>query len=206
MILQRLKHFVVIIIFADIKFQLLIPQAIFGIGNILCQHTSKFSCLFIHGKYCLIIVQKSYLDTPMFFHPGLFFARKTLFIIKCKILLIQICLKERTIIDGDGTRRLRKKEEVENSSEVLLNPSDPEATFRYKAGGKNLGYVGNDRSVAYFKTEEFSKYARFRNGVEAIPSLLRRRYHVDKIPTHGKNRNGIKTTKEVICNIVNPQA
>ena len=33
------------------------------------------------------------------------------------------------------------------------------------------------------------------DGVEAIPSLLRRRYHVDKIPTHGKNRNGIKTTK-----------
>lgn len=32
-------------------------------------------------------------------------------------------LKERTIIDGDGTRRLRKKEEVENPSEVLLNPS-----------------------------------------------------------------------------------
>lgn len=38
------------------------------------------------------------------------------------------------------------------------------------------------------KTEEFSKYAKFRNGVEAIPSLLRRRYHVDKIPVHGKNR------------------
>ena len=36
-----------------------------------------------------------------------------------------------------------KKEEVENPSEVLLNPSDPEATFRYKAGGKHLGYVGN---------------------------------------------------------------
>lgn len=47
-------------------------------------------------------------------------------------------LKERTIIDNDGTRRLRKKEEVENPSEVLLNPSDPEATFRYKAGGKEL--------------------------------------------------------------------
>ena len=228
-------------------------------------------------------------------------------------LLIRL-LKERTIMDGDGTRRLRKKEEVENPSEALLNPSDPEATFRYKAGGKNLGYVGNvvesvgekgslitdyayekniyadnqfmkdyleqqdtfddgaflvadgaysgemnsqikfsddghfllecingctpseciydsgnDRSVAYFKTEEcsscpykdrcqprflktrvrkevswkavgrakqlqymkteeFGQYARFRNGVEAIPSLLRRRYHVDKIPTRGKNR------------------
>lgn len=37
------------------------------------------------------------------------------------------------------------------------------------------------------QTEEFSEYAKFRNGVEAIPSLLRRRYHVDKIPVHGKN-------------------
>ena len=232
-----------------------------------------------------------------------------------------------------------KKEEVENPSEVLLNPSDPEATFRYKAGGRHLGYVGNvveavgeksslvivydyqqntyadnqfmkdylkrkkdfsdgsflvadgaysgeknsrlasehnlklvttnftgrkpdeiyadfvfidagkylikcknnrvpedciydpgnERSVAYFRisdcegcpykercqsrflktrvrkevswksvgrakqlqymqTEEFSEYAKFRNGVEAIPSLLRRRYHVDKIPVHGKKR------------------
>ncbi len=36
-----------------------------------------------------------------------------------------------------------KKKEIKNTSEVLLNPSDPEATFRYKAGGKNLGYVGN---------------------------------------------------------------
>ncbi len=253
-------------------------------------------------------------------------------------LLIRL-LKERTIIDGDGSRRLRQKEEVETPSEVLLNPSDPEATFRYKAGGKHLGYVGNivesvgeknslvidydyqqntyadnqfmkdylerkndfpdgsfivadgaysgeansclasahnvklvttnftgrkpdeiyadfvftddgqylikcknncvpedciydpvnDRSVAYFQisdcegcpykercqprflktrvrkevswksvgrvkqlqymqTEEFSEYAKFRNGVEAIPSLLRRRYHVDKIPVHGKKR------------------
>ena len=57
-------------------------------------------------------------------------------------LLIRL-LKERTIIDDGGSRRLRQKEEVENPSEVLLNPSDPEATFRYKAGGKHLGYVGN---------------------------------------------------------------
>lgn len=57
-------------------------------------------------------------------------------------LLIRL-LKERTIVDDSGNRRLRKKEEVEKSSEVLLNPSDPEATFRYKAGEKHLGYVGN---------------------------------------------------------------
>ena len=48
--------------------------------------------------------------------------------------------------------------------------------------------VGRAKQLQYMKTEEFSKYSCFRNGVEAIPSLLRRRYHVDKIPTHGKNR------------------
>lgn len=253
-------------------------------------------------------------------------------------LLIRL-LKERTIIDDDGSRRIRKKEEVEEPSKVLLNPSDTEATFRYKAGCKHLGYVGNvvetvgkngslvtdyayeqniysdsqflndhlerqpvyddsvilvadgaysgennvktaadhqiklvttnfsgrrpddiyadfkfsedgryllkcagghspykcsydstnERSAAYFSCEdckgcaykdkcrprfmkktalkevswkaanralqlrrmrsrEFQEYANFRNGVEAIPSLLRRRYHVDKIPAHGKRR------------------
>lgn len=48
--------------------------------------------------------------------------------------------------------------------------------------------VGRAKQLQYMKTEEFSQYARFRNGVEAVPSLLRRRYHVDKIPAHGKNR------------------
>lgn len=57
-------------------------------------------------------------------------------------LLISL-LKERTILGDDGVRRLRKKEEVEEPSKVLLNPSDPEATFRKKAGAKHLGYVGN---------------------------------------------------------------
>ena len=253
-------------------------------------------------------------------------------------LLIRL-LKERTIVDDDGSRRLRKKEEIEEASNVLLNPSDPDATFRKKAGAKHLGYVGNiaesvgetgslvmdyayeqniysdnqfindylekqpvyddmitlvadgaysgeanvkaaathqikfvatnftskkpadifaefrfsedgkellecihhkhpyytrydqsnDRCAAYLKkedcescpyveqcsprikgnqavrevswkavnrakmlrymkTKEFQELAHFRNGVEAIPSLLRRRYHVDKIPAHGKKR------------------
>lgn len=29
------------------------------------------------------------------------------------------------------------------------------------------------KTITVYKTEEFSKYARFRNGVEAIPALLR---------------------------------
>lgn len=41
------------------------------------------------------------------------------------------------------------------------------------------------------KTEEFREYAHFRNGVEAVPSLLRRKYHVDKIPAHGKKQTGL---------------
>ena len=191
-------------------------------------------------------------------------------------LLIRL-LKERTIIDDDGSRRLRQKEEVENpyrfddgsfivadgafNSEmnsqmaashnlklVTTNftgrkPDEIYADFKFTEDGRFLiecihGCTptectydsGNERSVAYFKTEqcnscpykercnprflkdrvrkevswksvgrakqlqymkteEFSKYARFRNGVEAIPSLLRRRYNVDKIPTGGKNRS-----------------
>ena len=253
-------------------------------------------------------------------------------------LLIRL-LKEQTIFNDDGTRRLREKKEKEDPSKVLLNPSDPEATFRRKAGGKHLGYVANlvetvgenkslitdyayeqniygdsqfmkdhlskepiyeqdvlmvadgaygselnvaeaakhgirlittnftgvkpadifaefifskdghellecihhkspytfrydehnDRCDALFKksdctecpylkkckprlrqnnalkelswkavnrakqlrfmkTEEFKQHAHFRNGVEALPSLLRRKYHVDKIPTRGKKQ------------------
>lgn len=57
-------------------------------------------------------------------------------------LLIRL-LKEQTITDDDGTRRLREKKEKEDPSKVLLNPSDPEATFRKKAGKKHLGYAAN---------------------------------------------------------------
>lgn len=52
-------------------------------------------------------------------------------------------LKEQTIFNDDGTRSLREKKEKEDPSKVLLKPSDPEATFRRKAGGKHLGYVAN---------------------------------------------------------------
>ncbi len=38
-------------------------------------------------------------------------------------------------------------------------------------------------------TEEFSKQTCFRNGVETIPSILRRKYRVDKIPARGLLRS-----------------
>ena len=57
-------------------------------------------------------------------------------------LLIRL-LKEQTTFNDDGSRRLREKDEKEDASKVLMNPSDPEATFRKKAGKKHIGYVGN---------------------------------------------------------------
>ena len=52
------------------------------------------------------------------------------------------CISEQTIIDND-TRRLRNKEDGGMKSDMMQNPSDPEATFRNKAGKNHKGYVGN---------------------------------------------------------------
>lgn len=38
-------------------------------------------------------------------------------------------------------------------------------------------------------TEEFKKNSRFRNGVETLPSILRRKYNVDKMPVRGLIRS-----------------
>lgn len=41
----------------------------------------------------------------------------------------------------------------------------------------------------YRDTEEFKKLSNFRNGIETIPSLLRRKYHVDHMPVRGLIRS-----------------
>lgn len=46
--------------------------------------------------------------------------------------------------------------------------------------------VNRAEQLRFMKTEKFKKLADFRNGVEAIPSLLRRKYNVDKMPVRGK--------------------
>lgn len=48
--------------------------------------------------------------------------------------------------------------------------------------------VNRAKQLRHMKTEEFREYTHFRNGVEAVPSLLRRKNHVDKIPVHGKKQ------------------
>ena len=48
------------------------------------------------------------------------------------------CLSEQTVVEN-GTRRLRTKEDGGMNSSIMQNPSDPEATFRNKAGKEHRG-------------------------------------------------------------------
>lgn len=62
--------------------------------------------------------------------------------------------------------------------------------LRQNSALKELSWkaVNRAKQLRFMKTEEFKQHAHFRNGVEALPSLLRRKYHVDKIPTRGKKQ------------------
>lgn len=56
--------------------------------------------------------------------------------------LLVRCLSEQTIVES-GKRRLKTKEDGQMGSNILQNPSDPEATFRTKVGKQHRGYVAN---------------------------------------------------------------
>lgn len=56
--------------------------------------------------------------------------------------LFQRCISEQTITN-EGKRRLATHEDGTMDSSILQNPSDPEATFRSKAGVEHRGYVAN---------------------------------------------------------------
>jgi hypothetical protein len=71
--------------------------------------------------------------------------------------------------------------------------------------------VKRARYVRELSTEEYKEYARKRNGVEGIPSVLRRRYGVDRMPIRGLVRSkmwigfkiGAMNIKRVIAAVVN---
>lgn len=56
--------------------------------------------------------------------------------------LLVRCLSEQTVLQ-EGTRRLKTKEDGGMGSDLLQNPSDPEATYREKAGKSHRGYTAN---------------------------------------------------------------
>ena len=51
-------------------------------------------------------------------------------------------LSEQTVVEN-GTRRMATKEDKKGDSHNLQNPTDPDATYRIKAGKHYRGYVGN---------------------------------------------------------------
>ena len=46
-------------------------------------------------------------------------------------------------MEESGTRRLKTKEDGAMGSQILQNPSDPDATYREKEGKQNRGYTAN---------------------------------------------------------------
>lgn len=56
--------------------------------------------------------------------------------------LLVRCLSEQTVVE-DGSRRLRTKGDGAMEADILQNPSDPEATYRKKAGKEHRGYAAN---------------------------------------------------------------
>ena len=52
------------------------------------------------------------------------------------------CLSEQTIVENEN-RRLRTKEDGGMKSSMMQNPSDPDTTYREKAGKQNRGYTAN---------------------------------------------------------------
>ena len=56
--------------------------------------------------------------------------------------LLVRCLSEQTVVK-EAVRRLRTKEDGGLHSGILQNPSDPDATFREKAGKEHRGYAAN---------------------------------------------------------------
>lgn len=150
-------------------------------------------------------------------------------------MLLTRVLNEQTDIDDDGNIIPKKNKDITTDS--LQNPSDPDATFREKAGKQNKGYVGNivetvgengDSLITEFQVEQnthsdsqfcqdylekrdenaeaeilitdgayggkknrekaASVNTTLRNAVEGIPSVMRRRYHVDDLPVFGLTR------------------
>jgi len=58
-------------------------------------------------------------------------------------ILVKRVLSEQAVQKEDGSYRLRTKEDGGMHSDILQNPSDPDATYREKAGKQNRGYTGN---------------------------------------------------------------
>lgn len=100
--------------------------------------------------------------------------------------LLVRCLSEQTIVE-DGIRRLREKIDGGMTSSMMQSPSDPDATFRTKAGKDYHGYSANlEESIGAkgsvvtdyqveqnnYHDSKFFKDSMTRNGSSEEPSMI----------------------------------
>ena len=57
--------------------------------------------------------------------------------------LLVRAFSEQVFVEEDGSLRLKTAEDGEMNSTILQNPSDPDATYREKAGKQHRGYSAN---------------------------------------------------------------
>lgn len=63
--------------------------------------------------------------------------------------------------------------------------------FHKTKASKILSWKTTSRAkqIRYMKTSEFKEFSKLRNGVESLPSTLRRKYRVDEMPVRGRLRS-----------------
>ena len=98
--------------------------------------------------------------------------------------------------------------------ECCPNLEECPAVMQKKKALVNLSQTTINRAeyAEKLSTEEYKSYARIRNGVEGVPSVLRRRYRVDTMPVRGLLRSklwfgfkiGAINAKRVIAAALNP--
>jgi hypothetical protein len=87
------------------------------------------------------------------------------------------CLSEQTVLE-DGKRRMATKEDGTMTAKNLQNPSDPDATFRTKAGKDHRGYVANVEESVSENGSVVTDYA-FEDNTKSDSAMLKD--HLDKM-------------------------
>lgn len=78
--------------------------------------------------------------------------------------LLVRCLSEQTVVEN-AVRRLKIKEDSGMDSHIMQNPSDPEATYRNKAGKDHRGYAANLEETVGVNGSVITDYAYDQNTI-----------------------------------------
>ena len=92
------------------------------------------------------------------------------------------CFSEQSVIEN-GVRRWFTKEDKRGNSTMLLNPTDPEATFRKKAGKTYQGYVANIEESVGKNGSVITDY-QYEQNIHSDSRFIRDR--IDELPVQEK--------------------